>query len=390
MVISGLERVVNQPDILKEAGSLGLLFNQASVNSQFRSAPELIAGVYGDRLRVLFGPQHGVSATEQDNMKETDHSIHPSLGLPVHSLYSNTRIPLSNMLDGVDTILVDLQDVGTRVYTFATTVLYLMQASAEAGKSVVILDRPNPINGVDVEGNILDITFASFVGPHPIPMRHGLTLGELMTFYNEQFSIGCHLQIVTMKNWSRNMYYEATGRPWVMPSPNMPLVDTTVVYPGQVILEGSNLSEGRGTTRPFELFGAPYINPKQIMEAVDTKALAGSVLREVGFRPTFNKWSDQVCRGFQIHVIDRQQFRPYRATLALLGAIIQNHSREFQWSEPPYEYVYDQMPIDVITGDSSVREDLEAGCSAFDMEQKWNTKLQDFMNLRERYLLYSH
>ena len=389
MVTVGLQRVTHEPDILAGSGRLGLLYNQASVDSRFRPAPELIAEGYGDRLRALFGPQHGVSATEQDNMMETGHTTHPDLGIPVYSLYSETRVPLVNMLDEVDTVLVDLQDVGARVYTFATTVLYLMQASAQSGKSVVILDRPNPINGVDVEGNILDIAYASFVGPYPIPMRHGLTLGELMTFYNERYSIGCNLNVVTMNNWTRGMYYEETGLPWVIPSPNMPLVETAVVYPGQVLLEGSNLSEGRGATRPFELFGAPYVDPKRIMDVVDTKALAGCDLREVEFRPTFNKWSDQVCRGFQIHVVDRQTFRPYRATLALLAAIIKTHPDDFQWSEPPYEYVYDQPPIDVIAGDSSVREDLEAGRSVFEMEERWAAKFEEFMSLREKYFLYS-
>ncbi|MCX5862661.1 MAG: DUF1343 domain-containing protein [Deltaproteobacteria bacterium] len=370
-------------------GRIGLLYNQASVDSRFRSTPELINDLYAGRLSVLFGPQHGVGGTEQDNMKETGHGVHPTLGLPIMSLYSDKREPTSKMLDAADTFLVDIQDVGTRVYTFASTVIYLMRACSKAGKGVMILDRPNPINGLDVEGNLLDVQLASFVGPYPIPMRHGMTLGELLLFCNDVFEIGCSLDVVPMAGWSRNQWFEDTDLPWVIPSPNMPIVETAVVYPGQVMLEGSNLSEGRGTTRPFEIFGAPYLEPHRLAEAIEPGTLDGAVLRPVDFRPTFNKWGDLLCKGFQIHVTDRHIFRPYRASLAILAAVIKLYPDEFKWADPPYEYVFDQLPIDVILGDSRVRTDIEQARSVLEMEQEWLEDLEKFCKTREKFLLYS-
>jgi uncharacterized protein YbbC (DUF1343 family) len=288
----------------------------------------------------------------------------------------------------VDTVLVDIQDVGSRVYTFATTVLYLMEACSQWDKAVIVLDRPNPINGVDVEGNLLDPRYASFVGPYPIPMRHGLTLGELMSLYNEVYDIGCTLSVVRAAGWDRRQYFDETGLPWVMPSPNMPSVETAVVYPGQVVFEGTHVSEGRGTTRPFEIFGAPYVEPDHILQKLEVRALEGAVLRELQFQPTFNKWKGETCRGFQLHVSDRREFRPYRASLAILAAFIRAHPREFRWSEPPYEYVSDMMPVDVILGDPGVRNHLEGGGSVSELESEWQEDLDRFIKIRSRFLLY--
>jgi uncharacterized protein YbbC (DUF1343 family) len=388
MIVTGLDRVLAEPELLAGAGRLGLLYNQASVNRNFRPAADLVHKVLRDRLTTLFGPQHGTDCTEQDNMIETGHGTHPGLGLPVFSLYADSRRPSAELLKSVDTVLVDIQDVGTRVYTFVTTVLYLMEACAEADKALLILDRPNPINGLDLEGNVLDPAYASFVGPFPIPMRHGMTVGELMMMFNSESDIRCRLQVVPMEGWNRNAYYEETGLPWVMPSPNMPLVETATVYPGQVILEGTNLSEGRGTTRPFELFGAPYLEPSRVMQTLEAVALQGALLREVRFRPTFNKWAGEVCHGFQIHVTNRRIFHPYRLSLALLSAILKLYPEEFVWSDPPYEYVHDRLPADVILGDRQVREDLESGSSVTDLEKGWEKALNEFRDLRSRYLLY--
>jgi uncharacterized protein YbbC (DUF1343 family) len=387
MVITGLERILADPGLLSGSGKLGLLYNQASVDRAFRPAPDLIHRAFPDRLVALFGPQHGVAGTEQDNMKETDHTVHPRFEIPVYSLYSEHRRPKPEWLEAVDTVLVDIQDVGTRVYTFATTVLYLMEACRDLGKRVVILDRPNPINGSDVEGNLLDPDYASFVGPFSIPMRHGLTLGELMLLYNTEYGIGCDLTVIQMSGWDRGSYYEDTGLPWVLPSPNMPLIETAVVYPGQVILEGTNLSEGRGTTRPFELFGAPYLQADRLAATIEKETLDGAVLREVNFRPTFNKWSDALCHGFQIHVVRRDVFRPYRATLGILATILHEYSDSFRWTDPPYEYVEDKLPVDVILGDPRVRKDLEEGRSILDLERSWQDDLRHFSQKRSRYLL---
>ncbi|MBI5570269.1 MAG: DUF1343 domain-containing protein [Desulfomonile tiedjei] len=387
-VLTGLERVLREPDLLARGGRLGLVYNQSSVDTLFSPAAELIDKAFPGRLRVLFGPQHGVAMTEQDNMKETPHTIHPSLGIPVYSLYAEARKPSQDMLGPADTVLVDLQDVGTRVYTFATTVLHLMEVAADAGKAVCVLDRPNPINGRDVEGNLLNPDYSSFVGPYPIPMRHGMTMGELMLLYNDLLQIGCRLTVVPMAGWQRGWYFEETGLPWVLPSPNMPLVETGVVYPGQVILEGTNLSEGRGTTRPFELFGAPYLEPEAVTATMEAGVLEGSILRDTFFRPAFNKWADSVCRGFQIHVTDRRLYRPYRLTLGLLSALLKLYPDDFRWSDPPYEYVYDKLPVDVILGDAAVRTDLEQGRSIADMERQWQTELGEFEEVRSRFLLY--
>jgi uncharacterized protein YbbC (DUF1343 family) len=388
MVITGLERLTREPELLSSAGRLGLLYNQASVDSRFQAAPDIIDRTFPSRLTVLFGPQHGVGGTEQDNMKETGHFLHDRLRIPVYSLYSETRRPTAEMLAPADTILVDIQDVGTRVYTFATTVLYLMQACAELGKSVVILDRPNPINGRDVEGNVLNLHFSSFVGPFQIPMRHGMTIGELMLLYNQEFGVGCKLKVIPLSNWDPNDYFEETGLPWVLPSPNMPLVETAVVYPGQVILEGTNLSEGRGTTRPFEIFGAPFIDPALVVDELEAGCLQGAILRDTLFVPTFNKWSNSTCRGFQLHVVDRDDFRPYRATLALLAATAKLYPSDFRWSDPPYEYVTDKLPVDVILGDREIREQLDLGRSVMDMERDWQEDLDKFLELRSKFFLY--
>ncbi|MGC9030811.1 MAG: exo-beta-N-acetylmuramidase NamZ family protein [Desulfomonilaceae bacterium] len=388
-ITTGLESVLEEPGILRSRGRLGLLYNQASVDKNFQSAAELLADAFPGQVHILFGPQHGVYCTEQDNMRETAHAIHPRLGLPIVSLYSDDRRPSRAVIEPLDAVVVDLQDVGTRVYTFATTAVYVMQACAELDKEVIVLDRPNPINGVDVEGNISRADFASFVAPYPLPMRHGMTMGELMHYYNEAHGIGCKLTVVPMRGWERWMWFKDTGLPWVLPSPNMPTFDTAVVYPGQVIIEGTNLSEGRGTTKPFEFVGAPYVDPERVLSAIDPAAIAGVRLRAIEFRPTFHKWKDCVCKGFQLHVVDRALFRPARTSLALVSAIMRTHPADFSWASPPYEYVFDKLPIDVIMGDDSVREYLQSGRPVAELEDQWREELRRFDAARRPFLLYS-
>ncbi|MGO8880954.1 MAG: exo-beta-N-acetylmuramidase NamZ domain-containing protein [Desulfomonilaceae bacterium] len=387
MVVTGLAKLVYDPSIVSEYERVGLLYNQASIDTVFRESADVLFEILQKRLTTLFGPQHGVGATEQDNMIETDHALHRRLGLPIYSLYSSTRRPTPEMLQNVDAILVDIQDVGTRVYTFCATVCFLMEVCAGVGKAVIILDRPNPINGVDVEGSVLEPEFASFVGPYPLPMRHGMTVGELMNYYNQRFGIKCDLKVIRMDGWDRNAYFDQTGLQWAFPSPNMPTIETAVVYPGQVMLEGTNLSEGRGTARPFEIFGAPFINPEKILANIEKKALYGATLRIVEFKPVFNKWMNKRCLGFQMHVTDRNLFRPYRATLAILSSIIRNNV-EFKWSNPPYEYVFDKAPIDVILGDGSTRKSLERNDSVFTIEENCEENLNGFLKIRKDFLLY--
>jgi len=388
-VVSGLERVIRDPGILRSKGALGLLYNQASIDRNLDCAPDLLYKAFRDRLTVLFGPQHGVHGTEQDNMRETPHSVHPRTGIQITSLYAESRKPSPSVLKSLDAVVVDIQDVGARVYTYATTVAYLMQACAETGQEVVVLDRPNPVNGSDVQGNISRRKFASFVAPFPLPMRHGMTIGELMIFYNKVHDIRCRLTVIPMLGWKRSMWFEATSLPWVMPSPNMPSTETASVYPGQVIFEGTCMSEGRGTTRPFEIIGAPFVDAEAVRKAIPQETLSGAVLRTTEFRPTFNKWSGSICKGFQVHVMDRNVFKPLTASLGILQALMRLYPSGFQWAAPPYEYVFDQLPMDVIMGDDSVRVDLEAGCSIAEIEEKWRDDLMEFKKKREEFLLYS-
>jgi uncharacterized protein YbbC (DUF1343 family) len=303
-VKTGLEVFADTPMRSLRNQRLGLLCNPASVDCRLRHAREIIRAALPGQLTTLFSPQHGFHAEKQDNMIESDHDVDPISGLPVFSLYGETRIPNRAMFDGIDVLLVDLQDVGTRVYTFMYTLSYCMEAARAYGKRVVVLDRPNPVGGLHIEGNLLVDDYASFVGRYPIPMRHGLTMGELAILFNTQFGIGCDLTVVAMQGWKRSMMFAQTGLPWVPPSPNLPTPASALVYPGQVIFEGTNISEGRGTTQPFELFGAPFIDTARIGECIDASLLAGVILRPAAFEPTSNKWCGQRCQGFQIHVTD--------------------------------------------------------------------------------------
>jgi len=289
--------------------------------------------------------------------------------------------------------LVDLQDVGTRVYTFEWTTALALRACAEAGVSVVVLDRPNPLGGTLMEGNLIKPGYESFVGLYPVPMRHGLTLGEMALLVNERLGSRsggkrCDLTVVPMRGWRRRMRYADTTLPWVLPSPNMPAPETTAVYPGQVLLEGTNLSEGRGTSRPFEIWGAPYLDAAAFRDRFERRRLPGCVLREHDFLPTFHKWEAKVCRGFQLHVTDPDRYRPYLTSLAMLQDVVALHRSEFAWKQPPYEYVTDRLPIDVLTGDPAIREAIESGRNLLEMSASWQPEIRDFKKEAAPHLLY--
>jgi uncharacterized protein YbbC (DUF1343 family) len=292
------------------------------------------------------------------------------------------------MMDLMDVLVAYIQDAGTRVYTFASTLLGCMKAAARSGKEVIVLDRPNPLGGRVVEGNLLAPELYSFVGPYRLPMRHGLTLGEMARLFNQVFALDCSLHVVPMKAWRRDMLWPETGLRWMMPSPNMPLPDTAMVYPGQVLWEGTNVSEGRGTCRPFEQFGAPFLDTKGIRGRLQPEDTEGCYLQDISFRPTFNKWQDQLCRGFFIHVTDPLAFHPYRLSLALLSAILADHGPDFRWKEPPYEYEYERPPIDLILGDSFLRERLEGLAKPNSLESSWEKDLRSYLEWRESFLLY--
>jgi uncharacterized protein YbbC (DUF1343 family) len=347
-----------------------------------------IAKLTEGELTTLFSPQHGFFADKQDNMIESGHMKDPHIGLPIYSLYGETRTPLEHMFENIDILLVDIQDVGTRVYTFIYTLSYCMEAARAWGKKVVILDRPNPVGGIKTEGNILEPSYASFVGRYPIPMRHGLTIGEISRLFNDHFGIGCDLDIIPLTGWKRSMYYHETGLPWIAPSPNLPTPVSAYVYPGQVIFEGTNISEGRGTTQPFELVGAPYAIPERMTGSVDPELIKGLHLREVAFEPTSNKWQGKTCRGFQLHITDLEAYEPYTASIALLRSFMKDGNEGFDWKQPPYEYEFDKMPIDLIFGSPSVREKLEAGDSVRDIRESWIDDLNRFNRMKERFHLY--
>jgi uncharacterized protein YbbC (DUF1343 family) len=387
-VTTGLEQLLKSPPESVSGRRLGLLCNPASVDPTFQHARDLIHRRFPGQLRALFSPQHGFFSEKQDNMIESAHGMDGTLGIPIFSLYGETRIPTQAMFEAIDTLVVDLQDAGTRVYTFIYTLSHCMEAARRHGKQVIVLDRPNPIGGERVEGNCLSPAFASFVGRYPIPMRHGLTIGELARLFNEAFGIGCDLAIVPMSGWRRAMGFEDTGLPWVAPSPNLPTPASAAVYPGQVIWEGTCLSEGRGTTQPFELFGAPFLDPEKILRQLTASDTQGVHLRPAGFEPTSNKWRGILCRGFQIHVTDRDLYRPYRLSLSLLRAVIALHRKEFSWKAPPYEYEYERLPIDLILGSRQIRERIEALEPIDKIEGSWQDETNRFERLRQRFLLY--
>lgn len=352
--------VANPPSILNNA-KFGLLMNQASVDSRRRYSCDALNDRFPGQLKALFSPQHGLWCEEQDNMIETPHSIYDPLQIPLHSLYSETRRPTAEMLAGLDCLVIDLQDVGTRVYTFIWTVTHCLEACAEAGISVVILDRPNPLGGEVVEGPILEPAFQSFVGLAPIPMRHALTLGEIALWVNRQQNLGADLQVVKMDGWRRDMLWPETGLPWLPPSPNMPTFATALVYPGQVLLEGTKLSEGRGTTTPFEISGAGFVDSPKLADALAEFTLEGVVPLPVRFRPTFNKWHGQSCGGIFLSVVDPDSFRSYETTLAMLSCIQQLWPQHFELLPPPYEYETEKLPMDILTGSSELSAALQNG-----------------------------
>lgn len=388
MIRIGIEQLCRSSVASLAGKRLGLLSNQASTDCRFIHSRDLLRQAFPGQLTCLFSPQHGFFSEKQDNMVESDHGVDLISGLPVYSLYGETRKPYPSMFAGIDVLLVDLIDVGTRVYTFIWTVVHCLEVARETGVRVMILDRPNPIGGHLVEGNLLRADCDSFVGRCAIPMRHGLTIGELALFCNQELSINADLEVVRMNGWQRNMFFPATGYPWVFPSPNMPSFMAALVYPGQVIWEGTNISEARGTTLPFELFGAPFLQHGEVLSFLEATDLPGCCLRPLRFEPTSGKWMGQGCNGFQIHVTDYEQFRPYRTSLALLQAIRTLYPEQFAYKEPPYEYEFERLPMDLIIGDRKVREALEQGVPIQELELEWQEELEVYRQRCRAVFLY--
>jgi uncharacterized protein YbbC (DUF1343 family) len=385
----GLERLLDGPDrALIDGRRVGLVCNPASVDSRLVHASDRLFAPDDWTLTTLFGPQHGFHSDLQENMIESPHARDGKRRLPVYSLYSETRQPTKAMLADVDVLVVDLQDVGTRIYTYIYTLANCLRAAHAHGLHVVVCDRPNPIGGDDVEGALLDPDYASFVGQFPIPMRHGLTIGEAARLFNEHFGLKARLDVVPMEGWARSMYFDATGLPWVLPSPNIPTLDTAVVYPGAVLFEGTLVSEGRGTTRPFELVGAPWIDGERFADAMNARGLPGARFRAVNFEPTFHKHAKTPCGGCQIHVTDRGAFRPYRTGVEMIAEFHAEAPATALWRDPPYEYEHTRPPIDILYGSDRLRVAIDAGERAASVMRDWPRDEEAFRKLRGRFLLY--
>jgi uncharacterized protein YbbC (DUF1343 family) len=384
-VKTGLEALLARPSRLRGA-RLGLVANPASVTADLTHAALALRSGRAFRLAALFGPEHGVWANAQD-LVEVEDGRDPMTGLKVFSLYGATRKPAPDMLEGIDALIVDLQDVGSRYYTFIYTMLLALQACAEAGRRLVVLDRPNPLGGA-LDGNVLDPEYRSFVGLHPLAARHGMTIGELALMFRSELGLRVALDVVPMRGYRRAMQFEDTGLPWVLPSPNMPTMDTAFVYPGGCLLEGTNLSEGRGTTRPFELVGAPWLDPWRLSRDLQKERLPGVRFRPVFFTPTFQKHAGRLCGGVQVHVTDRRRFPAFLAYLLLIAHARRQNPQAFAWRDPPYEYEYVKRPFDILCGTDLVRKTIEEGVSPRRLLPRFRGELQRFQARRRRFQLY--
>ncbi|RAL25478.1 DUF1343 domain-containing protein [Lujinxingia litoralis] len=391
IVQTGLQRLLTEPERLQalQGQRLGLLVNPTSVTNELEHAIEALRGA-GLNIVRLFGPEHGVRADAQD-MEVVEETVDPISGLPCVSLYGHTfesLKPRPEHLAGLDRVICDIQDIGARYYTYVYTIGLMMQACGEAGIPVTVLDRPNPINGMDIEGNIVLEGYNSFVGMQPIATRHAMTCGELAHYFNRFTDWQCQLDVVELQGWKRTMWFDDTGLPWVMPSPNMPTLETATLYPGQCLIEGTNLSEARGTTRPFELVGAPYVDAPALKAYLESLELEGVAFRLAAFRPMFQKHAGQTCRGLQLHITDRNRLRSLTLSYAILTGIIAQGSRDFGWREQAYEFVQDRLAIDLLLGDPAQRRALEDGADPRALAEANRVARADFEARRTECLLY--
>lgn len=390
-VKSGLDGLTGNRFELLRGRRVALLCNQASIAADLRHATELFYAAHREgsiELIAFLGPQHGLWGHTQDNMIEWQGYRDPRTGIPVYSLYGEHRKPTEEMLSGIDTLIVDLQDVGAKYYTFIWTLSLCMEACAEKDIEVVVLDRPNPICGEEMEGPAINNNFRSFVGWHSLAIRHGMTIGEIAHYFQREFYPACRLTVVSMYGWQRNMYFEETGLPWAMPSPNMPSPETALVYPGMCLLEATNLSEGRGATRPFEIFGAPWMDGWKFAAELAQHHLPGVVFRPLEFQPTFQKHAGKVCGGCFIHITGRRQFKPFLTGIAIIREALRLYPEHFQWKQPPYEYEHEKMPFDILAGNDWLRKMIDAQQSLRDMEELWEGETKVFSSVRLSLLLY--
>jgi uncharacterized protein YbbC (DUF1343 family) len=389
LIKTGLDLLIKKWPKQFVSARIGLLLHPASVDSYLNHSADICISSGKCKVEALFGPQHGIRGETQDNMIEWSGFRDRKTGLPVYSLYGNTRKPSPEMLRNIDVMVIDLQDIGARYYTFIWTMALVMEACHELNKGMIILDRPNPINGIAIEGPVSELAYASFVGLKSLPVRHGMTIGEIAQYLKNIYYPNVDLHVIAMKGWKRDMWFDETGLSWVLPSPNMPTLETAAVYPGMCLLEGTNLSEGRGTTRPFEIFGAPFIDPDVLVKRLEEMRLPGAIFRPLHFLPTFQKHTGKLCGGAQIHITDRELFRPFKTAAAVLKIIYELYPKKFRWNRPPYEYEDKLLPIDILAGKDRFRKDIEKGVSLKDMEKGWEKELMAFDNkIRRNYLIY--
>ena len=358
---------------------IGVLCHAASITNRFTHILDEIIKLPQLTLGAIFGPQHGLFGQTQDNMVEWEGGqIHPLYNAPVYSLYGANRKPSPAMLKHIDALVVDLQDVGARPYTYIWTIKLCIEACAELSIPLYILDRPNPIAAIGFDGPLIDPEFFSFVGGAQIPLCHRLTIGEISMLIQKSYHPKATLHVVWMQQWWRNSLWNETRLPWVLPSPNMPTLDTAIVYPGQVLIEATNLSEGRGTTRPFELFGAPYLRLDSFKKYLNAFRLPGCFFREHGFIPTFQKWQGQYCPGMQIHVSQPRLFKPVATSVAIFKGALQNSNNEFAFKPPPYEYETIKMPFDILAGSTELRTQLQSNAGLNTILESWQADHEKF------------
>jgi uncharacterized protein YbbC (DUF1343 family) len=389
-VRTGLDALVADDFTPLRGQRVGLVANAATVDASLRHAVDLFANCPHLKLTALFGPEHGLFGQAQD-LIGVPGQHEPRHGIVVHSLYGSrveSLKPSAQQLQGLDTLVIDVPDIGCRYYTFAATMLMCLEAAAAVGLPTVVLDRPNPLGGEVVEGPAPRQRFRSFVGYASVATRHGLTLGELARWYAAEHGLTDRLRVIQCEGWQRGMTFDQTGLPWVMPSPNMPTLDTAFVYPGQCLLEGTNLSEGRGTTRPFELCGAPWLDPQTLADRLRDEKLPGVVFRPTYFQPTFHKFARQTCGGVQVHVTDRALFQPVRTGLTVLAVMRALSGSRFAWRSEPYEFVADIPAIDLLLGSDRERLGLEAGMAPAELTRAWRPEEQEFRERRLGCLLY--
>jgi uncharacterized protein YbbC (DUF1343 family) len=381
---TGLEMLQKEKLSLLEGKKVGLITNPTGVDRNLNSIVDVLYNNPKIELKALFGPEHGVRGSAQAG-QYVEFYTDPKTGLPVYSLYGPTKKPTPEMLDGIDVLVFDIQDVGTRFYTYIYTMAYAMQAAKENNIPFVVLDRPNPLGGTQVEGPVLDPEYSSFVGMYPIPLRHGMTVGELAKLFNKEFNINADLEVVKMKGWKRSWTYEESGLDWILPSPNMPTKDTALVYPGSALIEGTNVSEGRGTTKPFELIGAPFINGDDLASALNGQALPGVKFRSASFIPSTSKFSGKLSHGIEIHVTDEKLFQPVLTGISLVKTIHDMYPDDFAFRA---EDSAGKSYFDLLIGNGWVREAIESGSSVEDIVSRYDEELQQFKKLRKKYLLY--